>query len=344
MGVLSLPPTHPQPRIAFFLLRRVVKVVVWLLATCERRGSSLADTAFQEPKYVWFAMRCVVGDATCHLILGDMFEDYRRIRERGMVDADDWLRNELVETLLALIWRPAFVRHVLTSIRRLASFDFLRRTPRLLESKAGNSLSITNAFSNQPTVGIAFATLIVLSAAVLIFYGSRSVTQVEDYSDTPSSSELIAQQVQTPTDSTQTSETSVNTARNPAGTSRPNLKRDIHRVPKTLISEITLTSNITRSAGNNKVTTIPRYKTPSLSLELPLGSGRGLYDVTLRDAVGRVFFSSTAKSVDGKKVRIDPDLQKLLQQLPDNDYYFSLSERSNTNDSPINFRFVLSRK
>lgn len=135
-----------------------------------------------------------------------------------------------------------------------------------------------------------------------------------------------------------------NAQRNSVSASGLKPKQHVNRYPDTYIAEITLTSSGTRSAANNKVATIPRHGTRRLTMKLPDGSASGMYDVTLQDASRKVVFSSTAKSVDGKKIRVEPSVQKLLRNLPNSDYYFALSDRSNKDSSPINFRFFLGHK
>jgi hypothetical protein len=142
----------------------------------------------------------------------------------------------------------------------------------------------------------------------------------------------------------QTLDVPANARRNSVSTSRLKPKQNINKLPDTYIAEITLTSSGTRSVDNNKITTIPRHGTLRLSMKLPDGSASGMYDVTLRDAAGNVVFGSTAKSVNGKKIGVEPSVHKLLQNLPNSDYHFALSDRSNKDSSPINFPFVLGHK
>jgi hypothetical protein len=352
MGVLSLPPTNSRPSIAFSLLKRLVRIVIWLLAKCERDFSNSVNGPFREPKYVWRAMRCVVSYASCNVILGDMFEDYRRILgERGKAHADSWLRDELVKTLLELMWRPAFINQFLRSIRRIASLDFIGRTSSVCGAEMGSPLAI-DAFPYKPTLRIAFATLFVLCVPAFLFYRSSDlVTHPKDYPDNSDPSELTAQNVPPPPGSPQPLNRPTNARRDSMDSAPLRSKHDLSSSTKTASGEITLASDnftrtgeVTRSVSDEKVTKIPRRGTPPLSLKLPDRGGNSLYDITLRDAGDNVVFSSTAKSVDGKKIRVEPSVQHLLQKLPKSKYYFSLSDKSNKDIPPLNFQFVLSPK
>jgi hypothetical protein len=308
-----------------------------------------ADKVFHEPKYVSFIMHCIVGHGARDVILGDMFEHYRRIHgETGRLDADSWLRDEVGETLLKLVWRRDFVSYMLRSLRKLAGFDFLRRASGVCYTKTANSLLVTNAFSYQLNARIAFAGLILFSVVGLIFFNrSRHLmTQVTNDVQRPASPQLIAQNRGAPTVSAETLE-----GKDPPAvdTPRQKPKKEIHKLATpsaatTSTAEIMLTGEITRDLSKKGIITIPRSGTRALSLKLPAGSESGVYDMTLRDARETVVYRSTVRSVDGKKIVVGSSAQKFLQKLPDSGNYFSLSERSNKNGPPINFQFVLTPK
>jgi hypothetical protein len=347
-GVLSPKPTRVLPRVCVFLARTTIHFAVWASVALEhvlpKRASPPGES--RKPDYAQSILGSLLTGDNRIGMLGDLSQHYERLfNDLGEVEANKWLKKEVAESALHLVFRWETVKHVFQSIRNLCTYAL---RPKTVSPKTNDGyLAAVNGLS----FGVRhFAVLslfaIALGSLLVLFHDpSRLVNKVETSTDEPVASDDVASNNREVThasnqESAQPSRTLPK--RNEIVQNRANVRPNM---PPTELSLAMLNPDVRKEqegqapSQGREPPTVPR-KRYRFSMALPAGSRKGLYEVILEDSAGRRVASSIVMSRNGQAVSATFDLERF----PANEYRFSVSPKKDEVPSYYPFRIKTKEK
>ena len=324
---------RPLVGIFYFILRKALRLIVRISSAFENyfsRGDSDKEAQFYGPAYIRYLLKFFLPEKDREIVTGDLVQDYKYICTKVSKEkADQWLFEEMVESLQRLIFRRATLAHAWASFRRVFGIHALigklrksqRNRERLIISSALGTLIVILLAPLVSTLRDATTPHAVKNETPYLGLQELSLNQESHLNHPSQDSKVVAASPST------TPPLKAPNKRKPTESNPPEVFLDDPSIPR---GEDTDPSTL---RGQDKVIKETKIWNKPIVFRLKLveGSSKGVYEVSLIDSKSNTLLSTVrATSPDGKYLKVKLDMRKI----PRTTYQLSVSGRVG---SPTNY-------